>query len=120
MGRIFFLILLLTCSAMSCKKDGVFCTEEARAGLQLTVRSGISGAVLTEGVSVIAVSGDYVEELQPYSGDSSFVGLFERPGSYEITIFKESYRQLILDSILIDADECHVITLVKDVSIYPL
>jgi hypothetical protein len=120
MGRIFFLLFLMTCSAMSCKKEGIICTEEARAGLQLTVRSGISGVVLTEGVSVLAVSGDYVEELQRYTGDPSFVGLFERPGLYEITVTKESYRQLILDSILIDADECHVITLVKDVSIYPL
>ena len=120
MSRIFCLIFLLTCGVTSCKQEGVICTEEARAGLQLTVRSGITGAVLSEGVSVLAVSGDYFEELQRYTGDSVFVGLFERPGTYEITITKESYKQLILDSIRIDADECHVITVVKDALIYPL
>lgn len=108
----FYLILLVSiflgCSDDDDTSDPIFCTEEARPGLEITILDGIAGNFLVEGVTVIAQDNNYVETLQP--GDTSFFGAVERPGSYVITASKEGYFSTVSEVIIVGEDACHVIT----------
>lgn len=89
--------------------DDVNCTLEARAGLNITVKDAITQAVLTEAVTVQAAEGAYVETLEDISGSGVFSGAWEREGSYVVTVSKEGYQTYVSETIVVDADACHVI-----------
>ncbi len=105
------LIMFVACNSDDDKtEDPIFCTEEARAGLEVTVRDGIGGAFLTEGVTVVAQDNDYKETLENFTGANNFVGAFERAGTYIITISKNGYADKTSEPIIVGEDICHVIT----------
>ena len=116
--RIGFLILIsIIFMISSCSleeentADPVFCTEEARPALEITVLSSSTDEPLTEDIEVVAVDGDYEESLENYQGSSTFVGAYERDGTYTILIYKSgniSYNSI--NPIIVDKDICHVIT----------
>ncbi len=111
----FFLIVALIASG-ACSNDDdktqdpIFCTEEARPGLEIIVKDGIGGAALTEGVTVIATDGEYTETLESFTGSNSFVGAHERTGSYTIMVSKDGYNTFTSEPVIVDEDVCHVIT----------
>lgn len=114
--RIGFLILISMITA-SCSleeentADPVFCTEEARPALEITVVSSSTDEPITEDIEVIAVDGDYEESLENYQGSSTFVGAYERDGMYTILIYKSGYVSYnSINPIIVDKDICHVIT----------
>ncbi|MBW1293971.1 hypothetical protein [Aquimarina litoralis] len=109
------LILLTICCACNLDEqdtqDPVFCTDELRPGLEITVLDSLDNTVITSGIMVIAKDGDYTETLVNFEGTTTFVGAFERTGTYSISIGSEVYENFSsTESIMVDKDICHVIT----------
>ena len=109
------IILLLFCAplllATTCDDDEtIFCTTEAVAALNVTVRLGDSTTPTSEGVTVVATDGDYTETLQVVDATNPvFIGAFERQGNYIVTVSKEGYQTYTSEMTIITRDECHVI-----------
>lgn len=108
------IFLLLACTpfllATTCEDD-INCTQEARAGLNITVKDAVTDEFLTSGVTVIAQDGSYTETLENFPNDETalFVGAWERAGSYTVTVSKEGYQTYTSEIIVVTADICHVI-----------
>jgi len=109
-------VILLTVAFFGCNDDDstddpIFCTEDLRPGLEVTVTDGINGDPITEGVNVVVVDGEYTETLIHIEGTGTFVGAYERVGNYIITATKEGYNDsTTAEPIIVEEDACHVIT----------
>ena len=95
----------------------VACTADARAGVTLEVRgpggNGLAGVVIT------LKDGPYTETIKPL--DSHFAsGASERPGTYEITVEKAGYKTFQKSGVVVEKDQCHVITVNVPVQLEPL
>ena len=98
--------------ATQCNEDdnGIACTEEARAGLNITVKDAETNDYLNEGVSVIATDGSYSETLISFDVvEPIFSGAYEREGNYIITVSKSGYVTYTSEIITVTSDVCHVI-----------
>ena len=110
-------IILLLCFAQlllasTCNDDDetIFCTTEAVAALNVTVRLGDSTTPTSEGITVVATDGDYTETLQVINTTNpTFIGAFERQGNYTRTVSKDGYQTFTSGVISITRDQCHVI-----------
>lgn len=110
------IFLLLACTpfllATTCDDDDdIYCTEEAKAGLNITIKDAVTNEILSTGVTVIAQDGTYTETLELFPGleEFVFIGAWERVGNYTITVSKEGYQTYISEQIVVTADVCHVI-----------
>jgi hypothetical protein len=110
------ILLILFCSPMllatTCddNDETIFCTTEAVAGLNVTVSLGESNTPTSEGITVVATDGDYVETLEVQDmPNPTFIGAFERQGNYIITVSKEGYQTYTSELTIITRDQCHVI-----------
>jgi hypothetical protein len=110
------LVLLLFFTLISCNETGnsqdVFCTTEAKAGLNIAVYliESSSSIPISEGVTVVATDGNYSETLQFYDPQNPiFSGAYERPGTYIITVTKPGRQTYISQPIQVMSDICHVI-----------
>ena len=98
--------------ATQCNEDdnGIACTEEARAGLNITIKDAETNLYLSEGVSVIATDGSYSETLISFDvTEPIFSGAYEREGNYIITVSKTGYVTYTSEIITVTSDLCHVI-----------
>jgi hypothetical protein len=101
---------LAACGAPS---QPVACLDYAAAGLDITVRDGSDEHVKPKicDAVVTARDGDYVETLEaPLHSDCSYLGAWERPGTYALTVTRQGFAAATVEEVLVDADECHVIT----------
>jgi hypothetical protein len=123
------ILLLLFClpflTATMCEPDDhprqINCTDEARAGLNVSVSLGDQNSITAEGVTVVATDGNYSEELVAYNDiDPVFSGAYERPGNYVITVSKEGYHTYTTEIITVNRDVCHVIPRIIHVSLQPI
>ena len=90
--------------------NGIACTEEARAGLNITVKDAETNDYLNEGVSVIATDGSYSETLISFDVvEPIFSGAYERERNYIITVSKSCYVTYTSEIITVTSDVCHVI-----------
>jgi hypothetical protein len=120
-------VLLLCCClpflmASTCEdspQDTIYCTTEARAGLNVQVRLNSSSTFETNGISVVATEGSYVEPLEFYQGSTVFSGAYERQGTYFISVSKEGYIPYTSAPLTVTADECHVIPQTLEVNLIP-
>ena len=99
--------------------DTIYCTDEARAGLNVQVRLNSSSTFETIGISVIATEGSYVEPLEFYQGSAVFSGAYERQGTYVISVSKVGYNPYTSAPLTVTADECHVIPQTLEVKLIP-
>lgn len=115
------LILVALLSILGCKKDdGIACTQEARAGLNVTVKDAETNNYLGLGTSVIANEGDYSEALEYMEGIiPTFAGAWEREGNYILTVSAEGYVSYFSEIITVTADECHIIPQQVEVLLQP-
>ncbi|WP_299258949.1 hypothetical protein [uncultured Aquimarina sp.] len=110
------LILLVICSACNIDEqdtsDPVFCTTEARPGLEITLKDDTnSETLLGIGITVVVKDNDYTETLQRLPDSNVFVGAYERIGTYAITVSGDGYETFTSTiPIFVDKDICHVIT----------
>lgn len=101
------LLLSTTCTQ---EDDGIVCTMEARAGLNVTVSLKNNAFTTPEEITVTAVDGDFSEVLMNIDANKAeFFGVFERPGTYIITVSKAGYGTFTSEPITVTSDECHVI-----------
>lgn len=110
--------LVLSCSGTS---EEIFCTEEAKAGLNVsvTLAESSSSIPISDGVTVTATDGDYSEVLQFFDSQNPvFYGAYERAGTYIITVTKPGRQTYISQPIVITRDECHVIP--KNITVFLL
>jgi len=107
----------------TCDDDGdkqIMCTEEARAGLNVTVSLGAMNSLAGTGVSVVAKDDNYSETLSYFNElDPIFSGAFERPGNYILTVSKKGYQTYTSGVITVTRDECHVIPQKIHVTLLP-
>lgn len=112
------LFILSTCEEEDDKQ--IMCTEEARAGLNVTVSLGIKSSLAGTGVTVIANDGNYSETLSYYNElDPIFSGAYERSGNYILTVSKQGYQTYTSGVITVTRDECHVIPQKIHVTLLP-
>lgn len=116
------LILLVICSACNLDEqetlDPIFCTDELRPGLEITVLSAVDNAIITSGITVIARDSDYTETLVNFNETTTFVGAFERTGTYLLTISGDGFEEFSSTiPIIVDKDICHVITESREIVI---
>lgn len=98
--------------------DPVFCTEEAVAGLEITVRSSASSDFLIDGITVVARDNDYIETLKNIINTTTFSGAIERTGIYTITVQGIDYESFTFpEPIVVESDECHVITESREIKL---
>jgi hypothetical protein len=86
------------------------CTTQFVYGLSVIVQDKATGQQICD-AQVTAVSGSYVETLQPlaFQPDCSYVGAGERQGVYTISVAKDGYAPATRNSVRVDKDYCHVI-----------
>jgi hypothetical protein len=124
MTRLFLFLSILPFFILStCEEDDdkqIMCTEEARAGLNVTVSLGTISSLAGTGVTVIANDGNYSETLSYYNElDPIFSGAYERPGNYILTVSKKGYQTYTSGVITVTRDECHVISQKIHVTLLP-
>jgi len=83
------------------------CTMEARSALAVTVVDDATGARV-QGATVRVTNGSYAENLVGFEGVYS--GAHERPGTYTIVVSHPDYRQWQRAGVVVERDECHVVT----------
>lgn len=112
------LFVFLSCT--SNKINDIQCTEEARAGLNITVKNAVSNKVLGAGIKVIAKDGNYTETLEFFNANNPvFSGAWERAGTYIVTVSGVGYVTFISESIMVTSDECHVIPQQLEIALQP-
>jgi hypothetical protein len=94
---------------------GGACTEEARAGLSVSVTDSLLGPVVFTGLSVVVYEGAYRDSIlqatypgAPFEGPLGFA--YERAGTYGIEIRADGYASWNRAGVVVERDECHVIT----------
>ena len=112
MKKAFILFLLLFCACNDDDKtqDPILCTEEARPGIEVTVKDAEDNMFLVQGVTVIVIDNQYRETLENVSGTNIFIGAYERTGNYTVIANKDNYIQTTSDPVIVTKDICHVIT----------
>ncbi|MGY8797509.1 MAG: carboxypeptidase-like regulatory domain-containing protein [Longimicrobiales bacterium] len=116
--RLYRRILLATLLAVGAcgTTEPVFCTQEARAGINVTITDALSGNALAAGSTLTIREGDYVERSTEAFGNV-IAGARERAGTYEVSIAREGYHIWTQSGVVVDEDECHVITVTLDVAL---
>ena len=100
--------------------NGIACTEEARAGLNITVKDAETNDYLNGGVSVIATDGSYSETLISFDvAEPIFSGAYEREGNYTITVSKTGYITFTSEIITVTSDVCDVIPQQRTILLQP-
>lgn len=122
MNKLVAFALFLTL-LFSCKTDndsGIPCTEDPVAALNITLIDATTELIVSENVEVIATDGDYTETLELVGGVTPvFVGAWERPGTYVLSVSAQGYVPHTSDEITTTADECHVIPVFMEVMLQP-
>lgn len=113
-------ILMLVLIVQACDPNpSIVCTEEAVPGLSIDVSDGLTGSFMSDSVTVKIIDGTYTENLQIQYDyyTSPFVGAYERPGAYQVITSRPGYVNDTL-LVLVEKDQCHVITVQKTVKLY--
>lgn len=101
-----FVLLVAACA----ENPMVACTEEARPGLSVTVRDSLTGAAVAT-VEVIAAEGAFADTARgSLLGSGVYSLVYERAGTYTVTVVDSSYQTWQQSGVRVTADECHVRT----------
>jgi hypothetical protein len=98
-------LLLSGCADMGC--DAV-----AYSGVGVSVTDRATGQPITT-ATVTLRDGDYVEVL---TENESYTGAWERPGDYEITVDAPGYQTVVLEDVVVEQGDCHVVSVQKSVA----
>ena len=87
------------------------CTEEARPGLSVTVRDSVTSGTLADGVEVVAAEGAFADTARAsLLGSGVYSLVYERAGTYDVTVSHPAYQTWRLSAVVVTADQCHVRT----------
>ena len=112
-----YALLVLIAFLTTCDKldDGYICTDQFVYGLNVIVKDASTNDILVEGLTIVARDGEYEEVLMNFPNSTNYVGAGERPGNYTITVNSMDYQEYSTQTIVVGADECHVIPEVVEV-----
>jgi len=124
MKKIILFLAILGGMTIACSDDDseatvTPCTDEFVPGLIVKVTNGTNGAGITEGITVTASDGTYIEELDGLPQVQEFRGAGERVGTYTITVTGNGYEPYVSEAVTVTRDDCHVITQVVNVALTP-
>lgn len=115
----FFFSALVVFLAVHCRDEaqpGRICTTEARVGIQVSVRDSLSGLPAAGGAVAVIQDQSFIDTLRaiPFADSLMLYGAYERPGVYTVLITKSGYRNWLRTNVVVNKDECHVITVQLD------
>lgn len=90
------------------------CTTEFVYGLNVTLTNADGQPV--SGATVTLSEGAYVETMEELS-DGTYVGAGERAGTYTLTVEAGAFEPVTIEGIFVDTNECHVIPVLRDVTL---
>ncbi len=93
---------------------GIVCTEIFIYGINLTLTDE-AGEPIT-GATVTLTSGDFSETMLDL-GSGVYAGAGERAGTYSMLIEADGFGSETVADIVVDADECHVIPVAREVAL---
>jgi len=97
------------------KGAGVVCTEEARAGITLTIVDSLTGtADALTGLWARAVAGTYRDSTTMNFGNSetgtaNMALAYEHAGTFVVTVHATGYQDWTKPGVVVAGDTCHVI-----------
>lgn len=102
-----------------CDRFGpVACTADLRPGIEVEIRSAVTGSFLAQEASASATDGAYRDSLrlsrgELVSGQMLWIarsGAFERAGTYRIEVSAPGHVTWVREGVRVREDECHVLT----------
>ena len=102
------------CSAPSGGPNGIVCTTEARAGINLTIVDSLTGSPAAfTGLWARVVDGAYRDSTSfpftnPQTGAVTMALAYERRGTFAVTVHANGYRDWNTVGVVVTGDECHV------------
>jgi hypothetical protein len=102
--------LLIGLALAGCTQESpVMCTMEARSSFAVVVVDSVTGAGLAATTRALVQDGSFVDSL---IGRDSVVsgGVFERTGTYRLTLSAPGYQDWTRDGVVVTKDQCHVQT----------
>lgn len=110
-------VMMAAMALSACSDEGQLgppCSDEARAGIIVTVRDAQTGEALADSALGLAYEGTFVDTLRqiprlPVFNLSELVGVYERPGIYTVVIRRQGYQEWMQTNVVVKRDECHVI-----------
>jgi len=117
----FLALLVFTTYACSDDDDNATqpCTNEVVPAIKVLITNARTSASLGDGLTVTAVDGSYIDELDYASAEGYFFGANERVGTYIVTVTGEGYEPYASAPVTVTEDECHVITQIVNVALQP-
>jgi len=111
-------LALLSSQQLGCSDTSETCSDEARAGLTITVVDS-NGARVCD-ATVVAHDGTFSENLMQlgYGSGCTYGGAWERPGTYTIDVVSGSKAKTV-ENIVVTSGECHVNGQVLTVTLDP-
>lgn len=98
------------------------CTPSIEPGITVTVSDFHTKLPLE--AKIIVSDQNFQEELQlsavTAAGEVVYGGVFERPGVYTISTFKDGYENSIVQNVEVTQGECHVMTRKIHIKLKPL
>jgi hypothetical protein len=88
---------------------GCGCSDEALAGVAVTVLDGATGTPICD-ATVVITDGNHVETLAPFrdSGPCPYFGAYERSGNYNVEA--SSGGRMASMNVIVTSETCHVTT----------
>ena len=107
------LALLATAACRDPHESNFACTDEARAGIVVTVLDSASGTAAGKDARIVATAGTFVDSVPGMwtaSSDGPFALAREHAGTYTLTVNKTGFLDWTRSGIVVTADQCHVKT----------
>jgi hypothetical protein len=119
--RILTVVLLASgLPVLSCLSNGKVCTTLYAYGLSVQLTDASTGQPIT-GATLTLSDGDYQEVMIAFPGPAgNYAGAGERAGTYTLVVTAQGYQSKTVDSIVVTANECHVIGVHLDVQLQPV
>ena len=103
----------LLCTLAGCGITGPLtdkvCTNEARAGISISVRDSITDVSAGRNSRIIASSGAFADTSHETSiGDLGYGLVYERAGTYVVTVEQVGYKLWTKSGVEVTKGDCHV------------
>lgn len=119
--KLLIVLSIISVCFSNCKDDDNFnpinCTTVYIYGLNITLKDVSNNSIITNNINIIATDGVYQETLTRIENSDYFIGAGERAGTYILTITSPDYDTYTSESIIVSADDCHVITEVIELTL---
>jgi len=118
------LLLVSACGGDS-EPEPVACTASIEAGILIQVTDSASGNPISCAARAVVTAGTYSETVDNPSGpacfDTAILGaVFERAGTYAITVSKPGYLDFAINDVVVTAGVCHVNTVTVQARLSPM